>query len=86
MADPRLRPVFYGDGQSKEMATLLDAKSAVLDIGAGAVAYKVNDGQSGFYRVRYREKDNLKELGRQIASRSLSAEDRWGIQDDLYAR
>ena len=77
--------VFYGDGQSKETATLLDAKSAVLDIGADAVAYKVNDGQSGFYRVRYRDKDNLKELGRQIASRSLSAVDRWGIQDDLYA-
>jgi tricorn protease interacting factor F2/3 len=67
------------------MATLLDAKSAVLDIGAGAVAYKVNDGQSGFYRVRYRDKDNLKELGNQVATRSLSAVDRWGIQDDLYA-
>jgi tricorn protease interacting factor F2/3 len=77
--------VFYEDGQSKEMATLLDAKSGILDIGAGAVAYKLNDGQSGFYRVQYRNKDNLKELGKQIANKGLSSVDRWGIQDDLYA-
>jgi aminopeptidase N len=77
--------VFYGDGPSKEMATLLDAKSAILDMGAGAVAYKINDGQSGFYRVRYLDSDNLKELGKQIASKGLSPVDRWGIQDDLYA-
>jgi tricorn protease interacting factor F2/3 len=77
--------VFYGDGQSKGMTTLLDAKSAILDMGAGAVAYKLNDGQSGFYRVRYRDKDNLKELGKQVASRALPSVDRWGIQDDLYA-
>jgi len=77
--------VFYGDGPSKEMATLLDAKSAILDMGAGAVAYKINDGQSGFYRVRYLDSDNLKKLGKQIASKGLSPADRWGIQDDLYA-
>ena len=77
--------VFYGDGQSKEITTLLDAKSANLDIGAGSVAYKVNDGQSGFYRVRYRDKDNLKELGKLVASKRLPPVDRWGIQDDLYA-
>jgi tricorn protease interacting factor F2/3 len=77
--------VFYGDGQSKEMATLLDAKTAVLDIGTGALAYKLNDGQSGFYRVHYRDKDNLKELGKLIASRGLPPADRWGIQDDFYA-
>ena len=77
--------VFYRDGQSKDMTTLLDAKSAVLDVGPDAVAYKLNDGQSGFYRVRYRDKDNLKELGRQVASTGLPPVDRWGIQDDLYA-
>jgi tricorn protease interacting factor F2/3 len=77
--------VFYGDDQSKEMATLLDAKTAVLDIGTGALAYKLNDGQNGFYRVHYRDKDNLKELGKLIASRGLPPADRWGIQDDFYA-
>jgi len=60
--------VFYGDGRSKETTTLLDSKSALLDIGAGAVAYKLNDGQSGFYRVQYRDEANLKELGELIAT------------------
>ena len=77
--------VFYGDGQSKETATLLDAKSGLLDIGTGAVAYKLNDGQSGFYRVQYMDKDNVKELGKRIADKGLPSVDRWGIQDDLYA-
>jgi len=54
--------VFYGDEQPKEMAALLDGKTAVLDIGTGALAYKINDGQSGFYRVRYNDKANVKEL------------------------
>jgi len=77
--------VFYGDGQSKEMDTLLDAKTAVLDIGAGAVAYKINDGQKGFYRVRYNDTNNLEELGKLIAKKGLAPVERWGIQDDLYA-
>ena len=77
--------MFYGDGESRETATLLDSRSFTLDLGAGSVAYKVNDGQSGFYRVQYRDKHNLKELGKQVANRGLSPVDRWGIQDDLYA-
>jgi len=77
--------VFYEDGQSKETATFLESKTAILDIGADAVAYKLNDGQNGFYRVRYRDKDNLRELGKLIASKGLPPVDRWGIQDDLYA-
>ena len=77
--------VFYGDEEHKEMATFLDARSAVLDIGTDALAYKLNDGQSGFYRVQYRDRDNLEELGKLIASRRLPPVDRWGIQDDFYA-
>jgi len=77
--------VFNGNGPSRNITTLLDTRSKLLDIGSDAVAYKVNDGQSGFYRVQYRDKQNLKELGKQAASRGLSPVDRWGIQDDLYA-
>jgi tricorn protease interacting factor F2/3 len=77
--------VFYGDEQPREMDILLGTRTAVLDIGAGALAYKLNDGQSGFYRVQYRDKDNLQELGKLIASRGLPPADRWGIQDDFYA-
>jgi len=76
---------FYRDGRSKQVTTLLDSKTADLDIGAEAIVYKLNDGQSGFYRVRYRDKANLRELGKRIANKRLSPVDRWGIQDDLYA-
>jgi aminopeptidase N len=77
--------VFDGDGQSKEISTFLDSKTAVLDIGTDAIAYKLNDGQSGFYRVQYRDENNLRELGKRIANKGLSPVDRWGIQDDFYA-
>jgi aminopeptidase N len=77
--------VFYETRPSRDVSTLLDAKSGIVDIGTGAVAYKLNDGQNGFYRVRYSDKDNLKELGKRVAGKELSPVDRWGIQSDLYA-
>ena len=77
--------VFSGDGSSREANTFLDAKSGIIDIGTGAVAYKLNDGQDGFYRVRYRDENNFTELGSRVARKELSPVDRWGIQNDLYA-
>jgi tricorn protease interacting factor F2/3 len=77
--------VFLGHGESKTITSLVDKKSAVIDIGPDAVAYKVNEGQSGFYRVKYIEEGNLQELGARVADKSLSAVDRWGLQNDLYA-
>jgi aminopeptidase N len=49
------------------------------------VAYKVNDRQNGFYRVRYADRRNLRELGKLVSGQGLPAEDRWGLQNDLYA-
>jgi aminopeptidase N len=77
--------VFSGDGSSREVNTFLDAKSGIIDIGTGAVAYKLNDGQNGFYRVRYCDGNNFRELGSRVARKELSPVDRWGIQNDLYA-
>ena len=77
--------VFYNSGDSKTITTLLDSKDTGIDIGAGAVAYKVNFGQTGFYRVRYREKGDLSELGKRVLSKELPPVDRWGLQNDLYA-
>jgi hypothetical protein len=39
----------------------------------------------GFYRVTYRDGGNLTELGKLAATRVLPPEDRWALQDDLYA-
>ena len=77
--------VFYRDEQSRTITALLDTKVAVIEIGADAVAYKVNFKQDGFYRVKYRDVENLAELGKLALSKSLPPEDRWGLQDDLYA-
>jgi len=77
--------VFYEGGDSKTISTLLDSRETSIDIGADAIAYKINLGQTGFYRVKYRRKGDLWELGKRVLSRELPPVDRWGLQNDLYA-
>jgi tricorn protease interacting factor F2/3 len=48
-------------------------------------AYKVNAGQSGFYRTLYRDADALHSLSPFVERGDLPPEDRWGLQNDLYA-
>jgi tricorn protease interacting factor F2/3 len=77
--------VFDDKGRSRKLATLFDTQTAELDIGTDTVAYKVNSGQIGFYRVKYEDRENLDRLGELVASKQLSLEDRWGVQNDLFA-
>ncbi|MBW1704992.1 MAG: M1 family metallopeptidase [Deltaproteobacteria bacterium] len=77
--------VFYENGDSKIISALLENKQINMDIGDNAVAYKVNDRQTGFYRVRYEDGSDLHELGKLVSGKELPAEDRWGLQNDLYA-
>jgi len=76
---------FNAKGYVRNTTFLMDSKSKTIDIEPGAIAYKVNTDQSGFFRVRYRDAENLKRLGEKIEDQSLSLHDRWGIQNDLYA-
>lgn len=46
--------------------------------------FKVNDGQKGFYRVRY-DQDSLDKLGDLIEEKQISNLDRWSIHHDLTA-
>ncbi|MDE1828956.1 MAG: M1 family metallopeptidase [Thaumarchaeota archaeon] len=46
--------------------------------------FKVNDGQKGFYRVRYDE-DSLGKLGKLVEEKRISNLDRWSIHHDLTA-
>lgn len=75
-------------GPGKEETTLQvvmkDADLAV-PVDHGVEAYKINDGQSGFYRVSYHDEENLVRLGRKIRDKRLSAEDRWGLSSDMEA-
>ena len=77
--------LFFGDGTSTVIETLLQDKTFSLELERGVAAYKINDDQRGFYRVRYGEKEDLAALGRMIRDKSLGPVDRWGLQSDLYA-
>jgi tricorn protease interacting factor F2/3 len=77
--------VFYERGNSAVITTLMEEEKERIDVGDGAVAYKVNYGQTGFYRVKYYEEKNLEELGKRVSRKELPPEDRWGLQNDLYA-
>jgi tricorn protease interacting factor F2/3 len=46
--------------------------------------FKVNDGQKGFYRVKYDEL-SLESLGKRVEERAISNVDRWSIHHDLFA-
>ncbi|MGB5748149.1 MAG: M1 family metallopeptidase [Desulfobacterales bacterium] len=72
-------------GETRKLSVLVDEAAKAVDIDDDVVAYKVNDRQTGFYRVQYDDADNLVELGRQVQAKTISPEDRWGLQNDVYA-
>jgi tricorn protease interacting factor F2/3 len=73
------------DGDEQVLRTLMADETAVVDLAPETVAYKVNTGQSGFYRVHYAAPDDLANLGSLVRTRALGAADRWGLQNDLFA-
>jgi aminopeptidase N len=77
--------VFSGDGHSRTITTLLEERRVVIHLGRDAVGYKVNEGQTGFYRVKYKDPDNLRELAKRVKDKTLAPEDRWGLENDAYA-
>ncbi|MFZ7128296.1 MAG: M1 family metallopeptidase [Desulfobacterales bacterium] len=81
---PMVLRVFEADGAEKVQTLLMDRRVAEVEIG-DAAAFKLNDGQCGFYRVNYADAENMEALIDRVRSGRLSARDRWGLQDDLYA-
>ena len=77
--------IFPAAGIPRKMTMRMDAEEIRIDIGRDAVAYKLNEGQTGFYRVNYVEADNLNQLGAMVQQKTIPPVDRWGLQDDLYA-
>lgn len=72
-------------GEMKRLTTLLDEPEKIIEIEKDVAAYKINDRQTGFYRVKYNDSQNLEQLKKLIEKKSLPAEDRWGLQNDLYS-
>ncbi len=77
--------VFYKNGDSKSITTLIENRQTNIDIDPDVVAYKVNDRHTGFFRVQYDDTNNLHKLGELVLAKKLPAQDRWGLQNDLYA-
>jgi tricorn protease interacting factor F2/3 len=74
------------DDQVVETKTCLMGETEIrLDLGRSISAYKLNPGQTGFYRVRYLDPWNLSALASQVAEKNIGPIDRWGIQDDCFA-
>ncbi len=73
-------------GADSKATALMEGGSlnASLDSAAEVGWVKVNAGQTGFYRVNYDE-EQWGRLGEAVASTSLPATDRLGLQNDAYA-
>ncbi|MGD9018342.1 MAG: M1 family aminopeptidase, partial [Desulfobacterales bacterium] len=81
---PVLMRCFYSDGSEDVRSMLFADGEMSVDVG-DAVAWKLNDGQKGFYRVRCLDVDNRNALGRLARAGILSEPDRWGLQEDEFA-
>jgi aminopeptidase N len=77
---------FSSRAQTERLTFLMDGAKHEIEIPDHTIAYKLNDRQTGFYIVDYRDAENLDALGRLVSDRSLAPEDRWGLQNDLFAR
>ena len=77
--------LFSKTGETRNVSVLMDESEKAIEVDDDIVAYKVNDRQSGFYRVKYDDAGNLLELGRRVQAKAMSPEDRWGLQNDFYA-
>ncbi len=78
--------VFTESGDSQVLAVLMDTRQKNVTVPAGTTAYKINCGQTGFFRVRYHDTQNLEKLGQMVADGTLGSKDRWGLQDDLFSQ
>ena len=80
-------PVSISSPGAAPAATVMDAKEAVVTLPVASPAedwYKVNAGQTGFYRVNYTAED-WERLAPAISTQQIPATDRLGIQNDAYA-
>jgi len=76
---------FTAAGASHGISMLMDSAEMRIAIDRKEVAYKLNDGQTGYYRVKYADPDAAQRLGEMVRQKALPPEDRWGLQSDLYA-
>jgi tricorn protease interacting factor F2/3 len=69
----------------ERIAVLMDEAENKIALPEDTAAYKLNTRHTGFFRTHYHDTENLKQLGKRIEDQTLPAEDRWGLENDLYA-
>jgi aminopeptidase N len=72
------------EGRTEVLKFTLTQPMERITLGDSVKAYKINPGQTGFYRVKYTEKE-WDAFGPLIADRILDGIDRFGLQEDLFA-
>ncbi len=77
--------LFNSSGGRRERSLLLDGERLQIALEPGTQAYKLNSGQSGFYRTAYLDSTNLRRLGALAAAGDLDSHDRWGLENDFFA-
>ena len=77
--------LFEKDGETRILQTLLTETEQVVHLDEEPAAYKLNAGQSGFYRTRYSDGGAIESIAPHVETQTLPPEDRWGLQNDLYA-
>lgn len=77
--------LFLKGGNSENLHVLMESRNVTVPMKEDVAAYLINAGQTGFYRVQYTEPENIRELGRRIEEKVLAPEERWSLQNDLYA-
>jgi len=81
---PVVLDLYDDGGTARREIVLLSNRESQFDFDFPFREYKLNAGQSGFYRCQYSPGD-LDALGAMVTKKILSAADRWGIQNDAFA-
>lgn len=76
---------FDKSGAERTTTTLMEGPEMEMEMDPDIYAYKINDLQTGFYRTRYKDIQNLERLAAMAAAKTLPAIDRWGLENDLFA-
>lgn len=74
--------IFSGN-ETIEKSFMFDSRETKVDMGVDFDFFKVNIDATGFYRVFY-EKDEWGNLGRLVKEKTISATDRWSLEEDMY--
>jgi tricorn protease interacting factor F2/3 len=77
--------LFSPTGDTQIIQTVLEEESLEVDLPEDIAAYKINADQTGFFRTRYLHREDFDALGKLVHEKKLPPEDRWGLENDLFA-